>query len=128
MKEKMLSFLKSIKITDCESFDMDFEVVSRNRFNHNQIDMIIVKDTPWKYPLLERFQQGLNTIDNYTYTLRFVYNKKPTSDDVVELFKGWYQSIYHLICSLNIAKKNEETVLITFTSEEEACGYDKEDD
>lgn len=124
MKEKMLSFLKSIKITDCESFDMDFEVVSRNRFNHNQIDMIIVKDTPWEYPLLERFQQGLNTIDNYTYTLRFVYNKKPTSDDVVELFKGWYQSIYHLICFLNIAKKNEETVLITFTSEEEACGYD----
>ena len=47
MKETMVRFLKSIGIEDFDSFDVDFEVVTRNRFNREQIDMVIVKEKPW---------------------------------------------------------------------------------
>ena len=52
MSDKMISFLKHINIENIDDFDIDFEMVGRNRFNRNQIDMMIVKSTPWKYHLL----------------------------------------------------------------------------
>ena len=80
MKEKMISFLKSIGIEDYESFDLDFEMVGRNRFKKEQIDMVILKEKPWEYSLLRRFQDGLDRITNYPYTIRFSYLSKPTVD------------------------------------------------
>ena len=41
MKERMISFLKSIGIEDYENFDMDFEMVGRDRFDRNKIKMVI---------------------------------------------------------------------------------------
>ena len=49
MQEKMISFLKSIHIDEIDSFDLDFEMVGRNRFDRAKIDMVIVKKTPWDY-------------------------------------------------------------------------------
>ena len=68
MKEKMISFLTSIGIEDYENFDIDFEMVGRNRFDRNKIDMVITKEKPWNYQLLSRFQNGLNTITTYKYS------------------------------------------------------------
>ena len=119
MKEKMVSFLSSIGINDYESFDIDFEVVSRNRFDKQLIDMIIVKDTPWNYELLRRFQEALNNITNYRYTLRFSYIFKPSAEDVINLFEDWYRSIYHISHNLNLSKAGDEAVDVIFTSEEE---------
>ena len=62
MKEKMKSFLTHIHIENIDDFDIDFEMVGRNRFNYEQIDMIIVKETPWNYELLRQFMDGLGTI------------------------------------------------------------------
>lgn len=92
MNNKMVRFLNSIGISDVESFDLDFDLVSRNTFNKQQIDMIIVKDSPWTYELLERFQNGLNTI-KYPYTLSFSYNKKPNVNDAISLFYDWHRAI-----------------------------------
>lgn len=94
-KAKMISFLKTIHIENINDFDLDFEMVGRNRFKHEQIDMMIVKETPWQYEFLHQFQEGLNTVE-YPYFIRFSYIKKPTSEDAANLLKDWYQSIYHI--------------------------------
>ena len=49
MKEKMRSFLNHIHIENVDDFDLDFEMVGRNRFNYEQIDMIITKETRFIY-------------------------------------------------------------------------------
>ena len=118
MKEKMISFLKSIHITNVEDFDLDFDMVGRNRFKKEQIDMIITKETPWKYELLRQFQDGLNTV-NYPYFLRFSYRNKPTVEDVMELFQDWYRSIYHVSLSPVLTAVDKTTFNIEFANEEE---------
>ena len=49
MNDKMRRFLLSIGLDNIERFDMDFDLVTRNQYNRNKIDMLIVKDTPWSY-------------------------------------------------------------------------------
>lgn len=118
MKERMISFLSSIGISDYESYDLDFEMVGWNRFDPKLLDMVIVKETPWDYELLRRFQDGLNNI-SYHYTMRFSYIFKPTPEDVISLFDDWHLSIYHFHHKLNVRKSNDETVEVVFKSEEE---------
>ena len=91
MKEKMRRFLNSIGINDIEHFDIDFDSVSRNIFDRNQVDMQIVKTTPWDFQYLEEFQNGLNTI-GYPYTLRFSYVNSPNVYDAIKLFDDWHQA------------------------------------
>ena len=62
MNKKMIRFLSSLDIADVEIFDLDFDLVGMNAIDKTQVDMAIVKDTPWQYHLLERFQRGLNKI------------------------------------------------------------------
>ena len=66
MSDKMVRFLTSIKINNIDDFDLDFEMVGYNRFDKKQLDMVIVKKTPWQYELLREFQDGLETI-SYKY-------------------------------------------------------------
>ena len=122
MKPKMISFLNSIGITNVEDFDLDFDVVNRNRFNHAQIDMIITKETPWKYEQLRQFQDGLNTV-NYPYFLRFSYRVKPKSEDVIELLQDWYRSIYHVSFSPVLSVIDDRTFNIEYASEEDKTKY-----
>ena len=123
MKDRMISFLKSIGIEDFENFDIDFEMVGRNRFDRNQIDMVITKEKPWNYQLLSRFQNGLNSITGYKYSLRFYYLEKPTPDNVVQLLNDWFVSIYRLPLNLNVKIIDIETILVTYTSEEERLQF-----
>ena len=62
----MRRFLTSIGIENVDRFDLDFDIVTRNSYNRNQIDMLIVKDAPWTYELLEEFQNHLETV-KYPY-------------------------------------------------------------
>ena len=62
MNDKMRRFLTSINIDNVERFDLDFDIVTRNQYNRNQIDMLIVKQVPWTYELLEEFQNHLESI------------------------------------------------------------------
>ena len=116
-KEKMISFLKSIHIDNVDDFDMHFEMVGRNRFKHEQIDMVIVKQTPWQYEFLHQLQEGLNGV-SYPYFVRFSYIKKPTSKDVASLLKDWYQSIYHIPFPYEI-ETNKASITIIFDDEME---------
>ena len=125
MKEKMISFLKSIYIEDIDAFDIDFQMVNRNRFDKNIIDMVIVKNTPWDYELLRKFQDGLATIRNYKYSLRLSYLKKPTSDYIKQLLFDWYQSIYRLPLSLNIEIIDIEHIEIVYSSKEECDQFEE---
>ena len=118
MQEKMISFLKSIHIDEIDSFDLDFEMVGRNRFDRAKIDMVIVKKTPWDYSLLSRFQEGLNTI-SYPYNLRFSYIIKPTANNVIQLLNDWFSSIYRLPFALKINIIDIETVEIVYLGEQE---------
>ena len=122
MNEKMIRFLHSIHIENTDDFDIDFEMVGRNRFKREQIDMVIVKDTPWKYHLLREFQDGLNTID-YPYLLRFSYKVRPNFNEVDALFEDWFQTIYRLPHNLNITGNDEGFIYIEYNDEAEKEQY-----
>jgi len=108
MKEKMISFLTSIGINDYESFDIDFDMVNRNRFDRNTVEMVISKETPWEYELLNRFIEGLNTITTYKTNIRFIYKEQPSGEKVITLFKDWYRSIYRIDPNVNLEANNND--------------------
>ena len=124
MTDRMISFLHSIGIDNHDFYDIDFQAVGRNRFNRDQIDMIIVKQKPWDYSLLMRFQEGLNTIKNYSYTLKFRYVSQPTADNVIQLLNDWYASIYRLPFSLKTKINGIEEVEIIYVGEEERIQFE----
>ena len=105
MKDKMRSFLNSIHIENVDDFDLDFEMVGRNRFNFQQIDMLIVKEQPWDYELLRQFQDGLSTI-SYPYTMHFSYLHRPDNKDAIKLFYDWFRYIYRFESDFGPARKN----------------------
>ena len=123
MNDKMKRFLTSLSIENVERFDMDFDLVARNQFIREQIDMIIVKNTPWDYALLEEFQNGLAII-GYPYTIQFSYRTKPTVYDAIRLFDDWhrshnrYQSEIHLDGSGN-------TITFVYSSNEQKEKYEQ---
>ncbi len=106
MSERMDRFLKSIYIENIEDYDMDFDMLSKNRFNPDQYDMIICKRSPWEYPLLNDLIEHLSYI-NYKYTLRFSYIKGPSTQDVIELFFDWYSSHYRMTLDIDISAEND---------------------
>ena len=118
MNERMISFLKHINIENIDDFDIDFEMVGRNRFNRNQIDMVIVKKTPWKYHLLREFQDGLNTL-TYPYLLRFSYLVRPNMNDLINLFEDWYQTIYRIPHNLELEEVNESCLKVWYADKAE---------
>ncbi len=118
MDDKIERFLKSIKLNNIERFDMSFDMVGRNRFDRDTINMIILKETPWEYELANEFIEALNNI-NYKYTLQFTYRKHPDSDNVVALLHDWYQSIYRVPLDLKIVPDKNDYIHIDYISEEE---------
>ena len=121
MNEKMVRFLKSIGISNFEDFDLDFDMLGKNRFKKDQLDMVIVKKTPWKYYLLRQFQDGLNTI-TYPYSIRFSYISRPTKDDVIEIYKDWYQTIYRIPSELELSV-SEFVIHVDYIDEEQEKKY-----
>ena len=77
MQEQMVRFLQSIGLTDPERFDMQFEAVTKNPLKPQQWDMIVTKDTPWTYDLLEPFLAGISQL-NYPSHFTFTYRQPPT--------------------------------------------------
>ena len=122
MTDKMVSFLKHIHIDNIDDFDLDFEMVGRNRFKREQIDMVIVKKTPWKYHLLREFQDGLETL-TYPYLLRFSYIVRPNMDDLLNLFDEWYQTLYHIPHNLVLEAQSEYVLKVTYANEAEKEQY-----
>lgn len=116
--DKMIRFLKSIKIENIDDFDLDFEMIGRNRFNKDQFDMIILKKTPWKFYLLEKFIEALKNID-YKYTIQFSYLSFPSNDDLIELFTDWYKSIYHSTSPFEIEIQDNRIIASIRENEEE---------
>lgn len=116
MKDKMRSFLNHIHIEDIDAFDLDFEMVGRNRFNYQQIDMIILKNTPWEYDLLRTFIDALGNID-YPYTMHFSYLTKPTSGDAIKLFSDWFRSIYRCESDIELRELDKSTILVEYLDE-----------
>lgn len=117
MNNKMVRFLTSIHINDIERFDMDFDLVTRNQFDRNQVDMFIVKDTPWDYSLLEEFQNGLVVID-YPYTIQFSYKQKPNVYDAIKLFDDWHRSHNRFPSELSL-EGNGDIITFIYKSQEQ---------
>ena len=122
MKDLMVRFLKSIHIESIDDFDLDFDMVGMNRFNKKQVDMIIVKDTPWIYSLLRKFQDGLDTI-SYPYTIHFSYRIKPDFNNVKQLFENWYQTLYRLPPNIVLTSENDGYILIEYENDLEKDQY-----
>ena len=64
MTDKMVRFLNKIEIFNIEDFDIEFDMISKNRFNPKQFDMMIVKQTPWSFERIRQFQEALINIDS----------------------------------------------------------------
>ena len=123
MTDKMLSFLRHLNIENIDEFDIDFEMVGRNRFKREQIDMMIVKNTPWKYHLLREFQDALNTL-TYPYLMRFSYKVRPDMNDLIKLLEDWYQTIYHIPHNLELAPVSDNCLKIIYSNEAEKIQYE----
>ena len=124
MNDKMISFLKHINIENIDDFDLDFDMVGRDRIRKEQINMAIVKKTPWKYHLLRQFQDGLNTI-TYPYTLRFSYVVRPNMDDLIKLFEDWYQTLYRIPHNLELEPQNDSCLKVWYLNEAEKVQYEQ---
>jgi len=122
MNEKMVRFLNSLNIENIDDFDLDFEMIGRNRFDKKQWDMVIIKKKPWKYYLLRQFQDGLPLI-KYPYTLRFSYLVRPDYQEVISLFDDWYQTLYKLPHNLVITGDAEDHLFIEYLNESEKEQY-----
>ena len=111
MKEKMKRFLTSIGIKNIDDYDLDFDLVSRNNINHDQVDMLIVKNTPWDEQLLFNFLDALENI-KYKYSMKFSYFQKPTGEDAKKLFESWYRSHYRIKPNLSLKANNKSLVFV----------------
>ena len=124
MTDKMVSFLKHLNIENIDDFDIDFEMVGRNRFKPQQIDMMIVKKTPWKYHLLRQFQDALNNV-TYPYLIRFSYLVRPNMNDLVKLFEDWYQTLYRIPHNLELDTSDENYLKVIYANEAEKAQYEQ---
>ena len=122
MTDKMIRFLNSIHVSNVDDFDMDFEMVGYNRFDKKRLDMVIVKQTPWKYSLLREFQDCLQNIE-YKYLLRFSYLVRPNFRDVETLFEDWYQTLYRLPHNLEVTGSDDGYMKIEYQDEAEQEQY-----
>jgi DNA polymerase-3 subunit alpha (Gram-positive type) len=116
MQEKMKRFLESIGIADAERFDLDFDLVARDPYERNKVNMHIAKNSPWDYSALEEFQEGL-TRATYPIDIRFSYINAPSVYDCLSLFNGWYLSVYHGIPAFKVEMADPQSILVTYTSE-----------
>ncbi len=116
MNNKMVRFLNSLDILDVEIFDLDFDLVGMNPIDKSQVDMAIVKDTPWQYHLLERFQRGLSKIA-YPYTITFSYKEKPSFYDAVHVIENWYRANYRANAPFAI-RDDHNSIVLTFNNEQ----------
>lgn len=93
MQKKMVRFFNSIGFADEASlFDVDFVSIKMDLKNPRQVNMVIKKETPWEYNLLERFIEALGNA-NYPYSLKFEYNSIK-DEDVLSLLEGYMSSSY----------------------------------
>ena len=124
MTDKMIRFLNKIEIFNIEDFDIDFDMISKNRFNPKQFDMMIVKSTPWTFERIREFQEALMNID-FPYTLTFSYKERPSGVDVVHLFNDWYQTNYRSIPKLKFLadEKRDDYIDIVYPNEESQIIY-----
>ena len=113
----MRRFLTSIGIEQVERFDLDFDIVTRNQFNRNQIDMLIVKQTPWTFELLEEFQNHLESV-KYPYSIKFSYLRKPNASDASRLFGEWHYSHCRFNSNLKLIGIGN-TITVYYESEDE---------
>ena len=49
MTDKMIRFLTSLQINNIDDFDLEFEMLGYDRFDKKRLNMVIIKQTPWKY-------------------------------------------------------------------------------
>ena len=121
MNDKMRRFLKSIHIENIDRFDLDFDLVTRNQFVKEQIDMLMVKKTPWSYDMLDEFREGLNTI-TYPYTLSISYIQKPTVYEAIQLFDDWHRSNYRFPNEVKL-EAHGDTISFIFENEAQERQY-----
>ncbi len=123
MEDKILRFLRSIHIENTDDFDVSFEMLGKDVLKPQQLNMVILKNTPWEYHLLRQFMDGLQTI-TYPYMLRFSYLKRPDYLNVISLFDDWYQTLYHLPHDLCIkGDPYRDHIVVVYDSEEKKAKY-----
>ena len=116
MKDKMRRFLNSINIENLDDFDMDFDLLAYDMFDKKKLNMMIVKNTPWTYPLIREFQDHLICI-TYKYSLAFSYVNKPDFKDVEDLFLDWFQTVYRIPFSGEIKEIGDKELLFVLPDE-----------
>ena len=118
MSDKMSRFLRSLGISDIDSFDMEFDLVKRNEIVHDQVDMMITKTYPWNEAQISQFMDGLRGI-NYQYQITFAYRNEPSVYDAINLFSGWYRMNYYVLPNFEVEPSKNDSRTINFIVKEE---------
>ena len=122
MKNKMIRFLQSIGLENIDRFDIDFDLVTRNSLDRRQVDMLIVKNTPWTFDLADEFITHLGNI-NYPYQIIFSYIQKPTVYEAIQLFYDWHRCHNRFVSDITL-EANNETIKFIFDSAKQQEEYE----
>ncbi len=109
MEERMLRFLKSIKVEDPSSYDLSFSYCKKDEHNRYKVNFLIKKEMPWDYDRLEEFIACLNNI-NYLYEIRFEYEKTPQIDDISSLFSSWQLAHYRSVSAFSLLEGDDKLI------------------
>ncbi len=120
MNDYTIRFLKSIKITNLDDFDLDFKSIKK--LPSGTWEMVINKDTPWTFELLDEFKECIVNI-NYPYDLKFEYKTQITPEIEKDLLLTWYKNIYHIEFDQNILSFEDGYLKVLYMSSIERDKY-----
>ena len=112
-------FLKSLGIEETSDFDMKIDKIIKSSYDKNYLTITFKKDTPWKYHLVEKFMNGLNSLTTYKADIIFIYDCSIYGPELKELISDWYFNCFHKIENFEIfvpLEENDKTINFVFNS------------
>lgn len=103
MNNITIRFLNSIKINNINDYDLN--IIKTTKDKNNVYNFTIFKDSKWDYSLLNFFNESLNNIKSYKYTLNFEYNTDINIQDISELLSSYFSDNFSY--NFNVKINNE---------------------
>ena len=118
----LLRFLNSLGIDNPGDYDMTLTFCGKNASNRKILEFVIRKETPWTFDQYSLFVDGLSRVQYLTHFC-FTYTRKPTINEILDFFKSWHQSIFHVPYILEVKIKDEK-ICFVFESRDEFLKYE----
>ena len=114
--EILLRFYTSIGL-DPSDFDLELLSCVRNKDKDNEVQFRFRKASPWTIEQYEEFSKAISSL-SYPATFEFSYLTYPSPTEIVDFFKAWHQSLFHLPFDGEVSATKKEVNFI-FASDED---------